>query len=182
MMAVDQIGAPPGSFMIVIGDDDAKRRLLRAEDAIDDWLYELIDAFAFEAASRLRHHAPGAIDLLVDVELAHQVGPGAFEAAGGVEPYVVPWEFHRGLGSDPADYPVYVDQGTGIFGEKRSPITTIPGHVMGPIWYKGRRIYVQSFKGQPAQHFSDQSYTDMLGWTPMQIELALPELERKIDT
>src|SRR4051812_20606121 len=142
MAVVDPIAAEPGNFVIVVGAEDAKRRLRRASDDIDDWIYELTDAFAQQAADRLRTHAPGAIDLLVDVEVAHETAPAHFQAAGGVEPYIVPWEFHRGLGSDPADYPIYVDQGTGIYGERRTPISTIPGHVMGPIWYRGRQIYV----------------------------------------
>jgi hypothetical protein len=53
---------------------------------------------------------------------------------------------------------------------------------MGPIWYRGRQIYVQSFKGQPAQHYSDAAFADVLGWAPARIELAMPDLERKINT
>lgn len=178
----DQIAADPGNFVVVVGNEEAKHGLLHAAESIDDWLYELTDAVAQQAADRFRTHAPGAIDLLVDVDLAHETAPGHFESSAGVEPYVVPWEFHRGLGSDPADYPVYVDRGTGIYGDRHSIIYPIPGHVMGPIWYQGRQIYIKSSKGQPAQHFSDKAFADTVGWTPARIELALPELERKINT
>jgi hypothetical protein len=183
MSVIDSpIDLEPGNFAMVLGHREAQAKLLRASDDIDDWLYELSDAFAFEAADRLRVNAPGSIPELVDVQGSRETSPGNFEAIGGVEPDFSPaTSFGRGLGSDPADYPVYVDQGTGIYGSRHEVIYPIPGHVMGPVFYRGRNIYIRSSKGQPAQHFSDASFRGVVDWAPTAIALALPDLERKID-
>lgn len=172
----------PGNFVIVVGDDEAKRGLRRAQGAIDDWLYEMADRVAFQAADRLRLHAPGAIDRLVEVDLVDEQRPGHFESRAGVVPSSFPSDQGRGITSDSSEYPVFVDQGTGIYGARRTPIIAPPGNLMGPIRYQGRTIYIKSFRGQIAQHFSDKAFEDTVSWVPAQIELALPELERKIKT
>lgn len=183
MVVAGAISSHPGNFVIVVGDDEAKRGLLGVADDVDDWLYELTDAFAQQAADNLRTHAPGAIDLLVDVHVARETAPGHFEASGGVESSKWPADqYVSRRGSRRADYPVYVDQGTGIHGPGASPIYAVPGHLMGPIRFGDRSIYIRSFKGQEAQHYSDAACLDVLGWAPARIELALPELERKINT
>jgi hypothetical protein len=171
----------PGNFTIVLGDERAKTKLRRADGIIDDWLYELTDDVAQRAGDRLRANAPGAIDRLVSVDRAEEIGPGSFESIAGVESDTFYGNSDRGLGSNPQHYPIYVDQGTGIFGEKRSPIYTIPGNLMGPIRFKGRTHFVPHFKGQPAQHFSERSFTDTIGWTPFRIDAGIVELRRKID-
>jgi hypothetical protein len=172
----------PGNFVIVVGDDEAKRGLRHAEGAIDDWLYEMADKVAFQASDRLIAHAPGNIDDLVRVDLVDQVRPGVFESKAGVVPATFPSYVGRGVTSDSAEYPVFVDQGSGIYGARRTPVVAPPGNLMGPIRYKGRTIYIKSFKGQIAQHFSDKAFDDTVSWVPAQIELALPDLERKIKT
>jgi hypothetical protein len=169
----------PGNFILVVGDEDAKRGLRGIDNKIDDWLYELVDSIAFQAADRLRVHAPGSIPDLVGVDLTSEENVGAFEATAGVEPDFSLEDFGHGLGSDPADYPVYVDQGTGIYGEKKTPITVIPGNFM-TFFVNGRRIFTNIVQGQPAQHFSQKANDDTMGWVPMRIEFALKELEAKI--
>lgn len=171
---------PPGNFAIAVDSEGVKQRLRRAESGIDDWLYELTDRIAFQASERLRIHAPGNIPLFVDVDLAHETGPGHFEATAGVTPDPTNLKPISRRGSDPADYPIFVDQGTGIYGVTRSPIYAVPGHLMGPISYRGRDIYVHSVEGQPAQHFSREAFVDTVAVTPARIELAMPELRRKI--
>jgi hypothetical protein len=171
----------PGNFTIVLGDDRAKTSLRKADAVIDDWLYELTDDVAQKAGDRLRANAPGAIDRLVSIDLVEEVGPSSFESIAGVEQDTFYGNSDRGLGSSPRDYPIYVDQGTGIYGEKKSPIHTIPGNLMGPIRFKGRTHFVPSFKGQPAQHFSERSFIDTIGWTPFRIDEGVVELRHKID-
>lgn len=164
-----------GVHVTVIGDDEAKAWLRGGRARVNDWLYQLTDSIVFHEADQLHELAPGRIKDLVSVALARETEPGVFEGTAGVEPEVTEASFARGLGSDPADFPVYVDQGTGIFGEFRSPIYAIPGHVMGPIEWEGRTIYVTSFKGQPAQHFSDRAFADTVAWIPARIEEARAE-------
>lgn len=166
---------------IVVGDKEAKRKLRRVDEELDDFLYELTDDTAQRAGDLLRLHSPGAIDRLVDVEPVQETAPGHFESTAGVTQDNFYAHQDRGLGSDPRDYPFYVDQGTGIFGEKHSPIYTIPGNLMGPIRFKGRTYFVPHFKGQPAQLYSERSFIDTIAWMPFRVEFAISELSKKID-
>lgn len=168
-----------GNMVIVEGDREAKSFLIDS-GRIDDWLYELTDDAAFFAAGRLRERAPGSISGLVDFDPTRELEIGSYEAIAGVEPDILEEDFGRGLGSDPADYPVYVELGTGIFGEFETMIETIPGHVMGPFlgsW--GDIIYARRVKGQPGQRYAEQSFEDTVGWLPGKIEVALIELGRR---
>jgi hypothetical protein len=163
----------PGN-LIILGDDEAKA-MLHAEPAlVDVWLSGLVDDISDFAAERLRVHAPGRIDQLVDA--AHDLPgeAGAIEATAGVIPDITEGNFNRGLGSDPADWPVFVDVGTGVYGAHGSPIRSIPGNVM-VFEADGQRIFARQIKGQPAQHYSDRAFEDTVGWTPARIELAARE-------
>lgn len=166
---------------IVTGDKRVKEWLATSPALIDDWLYEIVDEEAFWAADRIRQHAPGHISELVDVEPAHETATGAFEGIAGVEPEITEETFGRGLGSDPADFPVFVEIGTGIFGPEHRPISTIPGHVMGPIFdpEAGHNIYATSVKGQPPQHFVEHAYDELVVRTPVVLKAALLELGQR---
>lgn len=169
----------PGNFTIVEGDREVQEWLVAEPGRIDDWLYELVDEVSFFAAGRLREHAPGHIDQLVDIKLATELEVGHFEAIAGVEPEITPDTFGRGLGSDPADFPVFVDQGTGVFGEVGTPIETIPGHVMAFMGRDGHMVFTPRVAGQRPQHFSLHSFEDTVGWLPARIEFALRDLGRR---
>lgn len=174
-----------GNMVIVEGDREVKDWLIAEPEHIDDWLYELVDEVSFFAAGRLRERAPGGISGLVDIDLANELDPGHFEAVAGVEPDITEETFGRGLGSDPADYPVYVEVGTGIFGEFGTPIEAIPGHLMGPIsafsmtGIHDSFFFTKSVKGQKPQHYARESFEDTVGWLPARIEVALHELGRR---
>lgn len=170
----------PGVFTIVIGDDDAKRGLRGAQGKVDDWLVELSDSIAFHAADRLRALAPGHIPELVDTSLTTELDTGAIEAGAGVTRARGIADPNRGRDSDPQDYPVFVDQGTGVYGEKKSPIYATPGHLMGPIEWMGRDIYVPMVRGQIAQHFSERSFEDTVRFTGERIEFSKASLEARI--
>jgi len=133
---------------------------------VDSWLRGLVGDTVDHAAGRLRHHAPGGIDALVTAD-----GPrgepqaGVVEGMAGVLPDLQEEIDHpRGLGSSPADYPFYVDAGTGIFGEFGRPITAFPGGVMGPVEFRGRMAYSRSIKGQPGQDYSGAAHRDTDLW------------------
>lgn len=165
---------------IVEGDDEVKRYLRRESGVVNDWLYELVDGLVFYADSRLRQHAPGGISDLVGVSLPHEGEPGVIEGIAGVEPDITQATFTQGFGSDPADYPVFVEVGTGIFGPVGEPISTIPGqYLMGPIDWMGREIYVSVIKGQPPQRYAEHSYEELVEHTPVVIKASLPELGRR---
>lgn len=168
-----------GNMTIVEGDREVQEWLVAEPGRIDDWLYELIDETSFFASARLRERAPGSIEGLVDTDLASEAEPGLFQAIAGVGPDITKETFGRGLGSDPADYPVYVEVGTGIFGEHGTPIETIPGHVMAFMGREGRMIFTGKVAGQPGQHYARESFEDTVGWLPGRIEVALHELGRR---
>jgi hypothetical protein len=162
---------------LVSGDKEVKEYLATSPQRVDDWLYELVDGAVFFAADRIRAHAPGSIDRLVDVQVPNVLSPGVIEGIAGVEPDITEETFGRGLGSDPADYPVFVEVGTGIFGEVGTPITSIPGHKMGPIiGSDGHFFYTTIVKGQPPQHYTENAFDETVIWMPGHIEGALPDL------
>lgn len=162
-------------MIIVMGDDEAKAFLRAERGVVDIWLGGLVDDIADFAADRLRAHAPGSIEMLV--ETAHDTagGVGAREATAGVIPDITQENFSRGLGSDPADWPVFPDVGTGIYGEHGTPIRVIPGNVM-VFESHGERIFAHTIKGQPAQHYSDRAFEDTVAYAPVRVEMALREL------
>lgn len=162
---------------IVTGDREVQHFLLTMPERVDDWLYILVDGALFFAADRIRQNAPGGIDALVDVQVPSVLSPGVIEGAAGVEPDITEESFHGGLGSDPADYPVFVEVGTGIFGEVGLPISSLPGHVMGPIiGADGSFFFTSVIQGQPAQHYAEHAYDETVAWMPQHIVALLPEL------
>lgn len=213
-MAVPGNFAALGTTTIVEGDGEAKRWLRSGSDRISDWLYELVDDVMFYAVERIEIHAPGNIKLLVGYDPAHEVGDRhRFEAVAGVEPDISREGFRgvpasgisppgalagegsapfgamssqSGLGSNPADYPVFVEVGTGIFGPIGQPISTIPGHKMrwigthyGGEFGHGGFMFAETVQGQPGQHYTENAHSDTVAATPAKILAALPELGRR---
>ena len=135
------------------------------DDRVDAWLHDAVDDASRFAGERLVHHAHGSIKDLVAVDEPRPGDGGIIVGEAYVDPdFKEDFEddgLGRGLGSSPADYPYYVDVGTGIYGEFGTPITAFPGGVMGPIEYGGRMIYLKEIKGQPAQHYSDAAARDV---------------------
>lgn len=166
-----------GNFELIIDDEDEVRNWLRSSNKhVNDWLYELVDAVVFYAAQRLRAHAPGHIGTeLVDVDLPNEHQPGAIDGAAGVEPDLRSKNFGRGLGSDPADFPFYVEVGTGRYGEHETPISTVPGSYPMAFNYQGNLIFTWHTQGQRGQHYGRRSYEDTVNWVPARIQLAKRE-------
>lgn len=169
----------PGIFTIVIGDEDAKRGLRGAKGKVDDWLYELIDSVVFHAQAALRETAPGRIKGLVDVDIAKEREPSVFEGSAGVLPDPLE-NFVSRRGSRRGDFPYYVEAGTGVYGEHASPILAVPGHLMGPIDFEGRDIFIRSFAGQRGQHYGEHAFEETVAWVPAQIELSKAALEARL--
>ncbi len=160
----------------VIGGQEAGWWLRSFDERLDHWLVNLVGDAVEYGGQRLRAHAPGSIKELVGVNEPTMMEVGVVEGTAFVTPGLDEDTLSGGLGSDPADYPYYVDVGTGIFGEYGTPITTIPGHVMGPIEYGGRMIYVKSIAGQEAQHYFDAASRDVDARLPSQIRGSLHDL------
>lgn len=173
--------AAPGNFVLVeegTGSADAKEWLRGANRRVDDWLYELADSLTFFAAGRLVEHAPGKIKGLVGTKPAHETITGAFEGVAGVEPDILQENFHRGVGSDPADYPVFVEVGTGVFGPVGTVISSMGGRLMGPIPWEGRQIFTRVVQGQRPQLYAERSFLELVAVTPVRIKEELPSLGR----
>jgi hypothetical protein len=146
------------------------------DDRVDSWLKDLVDDAVDFAAARLREHAPGRIDELV-VSDGPQFEPqiGAIEGVAGVTSDPTE-QFVSRRGSRRADYPIFVDVGTGIHGPLARPITAFPGHAMGPIEFSGRMIYPTEIRGQHAQDFSGEATRDTDAWLPAHIDTSAVRL------
>lgn len=145
-------------------------------EKVDRWLTDLVDDTVDFAAGRLREHAPGRIDEFVTSD-GPQFEPqtGAIEGVAGVTSD--PTEsFISRRGSRRADWPLYVDIGTGIYGESGKPITAFPGDVMGPIQRGGMMVYLEEIRGQKPQDFSGAAMRDTDAWLPIHIELVAKRL------
>lgn len=158
-----------GNFVFVEGDDEVKTYMYRGGDVEED-LRDLTSDIAEHAGEALSLLAPGRISELVRVN-PDQAEGSRIRAEAGVIPDLDERLFldPRGLGSDPADYPFFVDVGTGIFGPLGREIVMPTGHVMGPIPWRGGNIYVQHIKGQEAQHYSDRAFEQTIQWIPERI-------------
>ncbi len=64
--------------------------------------------------------------------------------------------------SDPADYPLFKDIGTGLFGETGGRIVSPKGGVMRFTGTEGETVFVRSTKGQEGAHFLRETYEEML--------------------
>lgn len=150
----------------------------RFDAQVDSWLTELVDDAVDFAGQRLEAHAPGNIKHLVTTDGPRlEADVGWIEGFAGVLPdFDEDPSGQRGLGSNPADYPFFVDVGTGVYGETGTPITSIPGHVMGPIEVGGRMIYAKSIQGQPAQRYSDAAARDTDAHIPIRISSTITRL------
>lgn len=170
----------PGNMVLVEGDKEAKAWLRSSEPRIDDWLYEIVDEVVFFAAERIRQHAPGGISELVDVNLADRTATAAFEGTAGVMPDATETgrPHHHGFGSDPQDYPVFVEVGTGIFGPVGEPITSFPGTAMAFMW-GNREVFTTIVQGQRPQHYTEHAFEETVAHTEVVIRGALPELGRR---
>lgn len=160
----------------VEGSEGLERWLESLDRHVDAWLVGLSDDLAGYAGDRIQQHAPGRIRDLVGIDRASRANLGIIEAVAGVHPDLDKELEGVGLGSSPADYPFYVDVGTGIYGEFGTPITSFPGGVMGPIEFRGRMIYASSIKGQPAQDYSGASYRDTTAYLPLRIAGTLGDI------
>lgn len=165
-----------GVFTVVIGDDDAKAWFRSAPARVDDWMYQIVDSIVFHASDQLKIHAPGRIKGLVEEDLPEVPEVGAVGGAAGVVPDRTSYPAPPSDGSDSADYPIWVDQGSGVHIEGGSHIFPRHAKRMGPIQWRGREIFLLSQRGQAGQHFSDESFVETVAWIPGRIELAKGEL------
>ncbi len=163
----------------VDGADGVTRWLRSFDQRVDHWLLDLVGDAVEHAGHSLREHAPGGIKDLVIEDEPQDLGSRSIVGVAGVIPDVDEQTITGGLGSAPSDYPFYVDVGTGIYGEHGTPITAFPGHVMGPIEYNGRMIYIKSFKGQPAQDYSGAAARDTDAWLDVHITRSIPDLTKE---
>lgn len=166
-----------GAFVFIEGDDEVKAFLNAGPSILGQWLQGIINDTSDFAGGALRLHAPGHISELVGEDHSQGSVLAEMTAVAGVMPAIDESTLSRGLNSDPADYPVFVDQGTGIYGEKGSRIYPIPGHVMA-FMHGGEKVYATSIAGQRAQHFSRSAFEDTVGWLPGKIELAKSEIPK----
>ena len=174
------------------GKREAQAFFLSAESRVDTWGRKLVNNTAEYAAGRLRAHAPGGIDALVSVNQTHLDAFGALQAVAGVERDISMGTLGfsssqgfddlrsqtrmPGIASDPADYPVYVDQGTGIYsvgdGAPGKPIHALPGSFMRFVAADGRLVVTTTVKGQRPVLFSAKAAEDTLRHMPFLLEKA----------
>lgn len=159
----------PGVFTLIEGDDEAATYLYEGDEHVEAMLTDLVGDITDHAAEELRTLAPGTIGAeLIGTDEPHLPDQGAIVGVAGVLPDISE-EMNlgaiRGLGSDPADYPVFVELGTGIFGEYERPIQVMPGHVM-VIPFPDGKVFTRSIAGQPGQHYAERAYENTIQWIP----------------
>jgi hypothetical protein len=139
------------------------------DDRVDTWLVDLVDDAVDFAANRLRDHAPGRIgDFVMSDGPQGEPQFGMIEGMAGVTPD--PLEgFVSKRGSKRADFPYYVDVGTGVYGEHHSPITSFPPNHMGPVEWRGQMVYFSQIRGQQPQDYSGEATRDTDAWLPEKI-------------
>lgn len=101
------------------------------------------------------------------------IGESAIPGAGGTA--ISPrFDFEP---SDTSHYPLFVDQGTGVFGQTHTPIFARSGGAMH-FEIDGHQIFARSVAGQRGQHFmaATFAYAQALLHTDPQIRLALAEM------
>lgn len=166
----------PGLFTLVLGDDEAKAYLHHGDEMVERMLIDVTGDIAEHAADEIRTTAPGRIKELVSHDDPHVPTPGVVVAEAGVEPEITEETLGRGMRSDPADFPVYVEKGTGIYGEYARPIVMLPGIVM-VFEYHGHKIFTPYIAGQRGQHYTEHAYEATLGWIPSRLERAKLPME-----
>lgn len=158
----------PGNFVIVLGDDEAKSYLHDGHAWVNRFMTDLSDDIAEHARDELLARAPGHITELVGLDPGHLAEPGVVEAIAGVKPDVTEETLGQGLGSSPADFPVYVEVGTGIYGPEHRSIVMPPGRIMVFDW-ENRRVRTPYIEGQPAQHYAEEAYESTVHWVPVRL-------------
>lgn len=181
----------------VDGKKEAQAFLRSAEARVDRWGTRFVNNVAEYAATRLRAHAPGGIDALVTVDETHLDAFGVLQSIAGVERDVSVGTLGfssaqgfdsirnrtrmPGIASDPADYPVYVDQGTGIYSvgdnAPRKPIHALPGSFMRFIAADGRLVTTTVVMGQQPTLFSAKAAEDTRRHLPFLVDKAGHPLE-----
>lgn len=158
-----------GVFTFIDGDQQAQRYLLEGESNIERMLVDLVNDIAEHAHDELEVLAPGQIGTsLIGLNRAHSPEPGVIRAVAGVERDLSDEDAltgEGGLGSDPADYPVYVEVGSGVFGPIGQPIRSIPGHPM-VIQFPEGKIFTETVLGQHPQHYAQRAYENTVRWIP----------------
>lgn len=161
----------PGVFDLEVEAPEAELKGLPGR--INLMVADLVDDIADQAGQELIAHAPGGIPFLVEVHGVTALDPGIVKATAGVMPDPGAGERpqHHGFGSDPHDYPLFVDVGTGVFGEFGTPILAAPGTkmVIPPGGGYPGKTFAHEIKGQEGQHFSQRSFDATVGWVPTRI-------------
>lgn len=159
-----------GIFVLEVDDDEAQDFLRGGSERINRMTRELVSDIAEHAAEEIRALAPGRIKGFVDFVPERFPEPGTVEAWAGVTPANISSEGKTQvqIGSDPADYPWYVEAGTGEHGEFGTAITVPPGNVM-VFPYKGSTVFARSVKGQEPQRYVERSYENTIAWVPAKL-------------
>lgn len=144
-------------------------------DHVDSWLTDLVLDTVDFAGHRLREHAPGRIGDFVRVDYPHVGNLGAIEGEAVVTSDPTE-QFVSKRGSRRADFPLYVDIGTGIYGEHHRPITSFPPNHMGPVEIGGQMVYLSEIRGQPAQDYSGAATRETNAWLPGHIKVSATKL------
>jgi len=72
-----------------------------------------------------------------------------------------------------ADYVDFVEEGTGIYGPKNSPILPSKKQVLTGWTYEGKTVFARSVKGQKGQHMVKKSMEDVATRLPQHFTVAL---------
>ncbi len=153
-------------FEYEIDEDEVMRGFDRQEAWAKHVLRDFVDDLADRGIEILRVHAPAPGN-----PVAHPYSEGVLQeridrtdvgwrpgGAGGGGAYTATFGVKEGW----INYPLYVDQGTGIYGYKGAPYRAYGGRLMN--FYASRlQTYItkRTVKGQQAQHFMYATWRDL---------------------
>ena len=162
-----------GVFTIT-ADDPGGELLGPLSDRVHRMTVDIVDDVVEHAGAAVRERAPGSIAGLVEQHGATVLDPGIIHGVVGVTPAHEGGERGKTFvqtGSDPRDYPFYVHQGTGVFGEFGTPIT-VPSPGFMQIDFPDGRVRTRQVEGQRPQPFVEEAFEETADWIPIRLASA----------
>ena len=159
------------TFWIEVDEDEAMRGLDRAQYTAFGGARDLIDDLADAGV----HLLEGNVPVYTSYTLRHVERTAAVWRPGGAGGGGN-WEAVVGVKAGTSKHPLYVERGTGIYGETGMPYTgkgkdtvklgrSKPVEVPSRMWFfsnlYGRVIGVREVEGQPAQRFLYRTFVEL---------------------
>jgi hypothetical protein len=179
----------------VQGEREANAFIKHTDENIDPWLRDLSNSISARAFVLVKQNAPANVKPLVHFQPMLALGPDGVripqDAIVGVTPAIEmkPKYVYKGNGvyalevpiqkpgkSDPKHFPVFMEVGTGEYGEFGKPITRDAGSGIMSWGEPEARHFALAVPGQRGQHFVRRAWATTVSGVPAQVRMRLPSL------